>query len=95
MLNRYAQNAEWSFIWNVLSHYDLPDLSAALAAAKLPQLIYAPLDALDEALNESAAAEAFEFAVQTSQAKGGVFQVVAAGTQPMGEAVLGFLRGLR
>ena len=29
----YSQNAEWSFIFDVLSHYDLPDLSAALAAA--------------------------------------------------------------
>ena len=79
----------------MLAHYDLPDLSAALAAARLPQLIYAPVNALDEALNASAAAKVFEFAAETSQASGGVFKVVAAGVEPMGEAVLGFLHGLR
>ena len=25
----YAQNSEWMWIFNVLAHYDLPDLSAA------------------------------------------------------------------
>ena len=31
----YAQNSEWMWIFNVLAHYDLPDLSAAAGEHRL------------------------------------------------------------
>eukprot|EP01079_Euglenida_sp_SAG-EU17-18_P005006 gene5006-900_t len=53
----YSQRSEWSFIYNVLSHYDLPDLSAALGP--LPQLVYGPTDANAKPMSPDGVSSAF------------------------------------
>ena len=54
VLRRYSEASEWSFIFNVLAHYDLADLAASLAP--LPQLVYQPTDANNKPLSPAAAA---------------------------------------
>jgi hypothetical protein len=90
----YAQDAEWSFIFNVLEHYDLPDLSAALAeAGTTSQLIYGPVDALNRELNASSVAQCFAFADLTSKKVGGraKFAATASGPEGLSAAILEFL----
>ena len=61
----YAQDAEWSFIYNILAHYDLPDLSAALlgppesAVNCVSQLVVAPVNARNQLLNASEVARTY------------------------------------
>ena len=86
----YLQNSEWMWIFNVLAHYDLPDLSAAVGG---PQLILSPVDAAGEPLNETVAERTFGFARKhvalTLAGVGNSTSVSAVST-----ALLPFLAGL-
>ncbi len=89
----YAQDAEWSFIFNVMSHYDLPDLAAALASAGVPQLVAGATDSLGAALPQTNVSAAFEFAAETARQAKATLRLVG-GTGAPDKALLDFLRGL-
>lgn len=94
----YSQSSEWSFIFDILSHYDLTDVEAALAP--LPQLIYAPTDANGKGLNEADTNDTFAFAKQVYASVGATqhLQIVPSTARPdpdqRNKAVVSFLRGL-
>ena len=94
----YSQSSEWSFVFDVLSHYDLTDVEAALAP--LPQLIYAPTDANGNGLNEAGTNDTFAFAKQFYASVGATqhLQIVPstarADSDKRNKAVVSFLRGL-
>jgi len=92
----YTQNAEWSHIFNVLAHYDLPDLHATLASLSppVPQIILEPVDSQDRPLSLAAAEPTFAFAAKTAERAHANFMVSVQPVGGTGLALLDFLESL-
>ena len=95
----YSQASEWSFIFDVLSHYDLPDVAAAIAP--VPQLVYGATDSNGTPLSAAELANVYSFTESVYSAKeaSSKLRVVPAASisaDPTDEAkaVLSFLASL-
>lgn len=84
----YYQGAEWSWIFDVLSHYDLADLSAALSP--LPQLVVNAAAANGSALPLDGAERAYAFAADSYARRGHpqAFGIASAANQSAIEALV-------
>ncbi len=78
-VDRYLYGAD-VFILDVLNHFDLPQVAAAVAGRRLALL--SPVDAMKQPVDPAAAAEAYRWAQDAYSASGAKDQLLISAVQP-------------